>query len=164
MEVASSIPETDIEGIYLGQKCSMVFPIDPGTIYNGIVSEIGRMAESANAFPVKVTILTQDFRLRPGMTAEVSFQIARADFQRAFLVPISAIVAGPESYSGYVFVYDKEASVVRRQPIRGVGAVVDNRVMIMEGLEGGEIIAVAGVSFLEDGQKVKLLAPEKTEP
>ena len=163
MEVATSIPETDIEGIYLGQGCDIAFPSDPGTTFKGIVSEIGRMAESANAFPVKVNILTQDPRLRPGMTAELSFQIADADFQRAFLVPIAALLPGPETDKGYVFVYDKATSVVQRQAVRGAGAVVDNRIMITEGLKGGEIIAVAGVSFLEDGQKVKLMAPEENK-
>lgn len=163
MEVASSIPETDIEGIYIGQRCGMVFPIDSQQVYNGIVTEIGRVAGTANAFPVKIKILTMDLKLRPGMTAEVTFQIAKAEFQRAFLVPISALVSGPETYSGYVFVYDSATSVVQRQSVRGVGAVVGNRVMITEGLKGGEIIAVAGVSFLEDGQKVKLMAPEETK-
>ena len=47
--------------------------------------------------------------------------------------------------------------------IRGLGAVVGNQIMITEGLEGGEIIAIAGVSFLEDGQKVKLMQPADAE-
>lgn len=163
MEVATSIPETDIDGIYLGQSCDIVFPNNPGTNYRGIVSEIGRMAQSANAFPVKVNILTQDPRLRPGMTAELSFQITEADFQRAFLVPIAALAPGSKANKGYVFVYDKATSTVQRRGIRSPGAVVDNRLMIIEGLKGGEIIAVAGVSFLEDGQKVKLMTPEENE-
>jgi len=163
MDVATSIPETDIEGIYLGQSCDIVFPSDPGTVFKGVVSEIGRMAESANAFPVKVNILTSDTNLRPGMTAELSFKITEAAFQKAFLVPVSALSPGAEPSRGYVFIYDKATSTVQRQAVRGLGAVVGNQVMITEGLEGGEIIAVAGVSFLEDGQKVKLMQPAVAE-
>ena len=121
------------------------------------------MAESANAFPVKVNILTSDPNLRPGMTAELSFQITDAAFQKAFLVPLSALVPGTEPSRGYVFIYDKATSTVQRQAVRGLGAVVGNQIMITEGLEGGEIIAVAGVSFLEDGQKVKLMPPADTK-
>jgi len=40
---------------------------------------------------------------------------------------------------------------------RGAG-VRDNRVLISEGITAGDIVAVAGVSFLRDGQKVKLLS------
>jgi RND family efflux transporter MFP subunit len=159
MEVASSIPETDIEGIYIGQNCRMAFPIDINQVYNGIVTEIGRVAGTANAFPVKIRILTIDPKLRPGMTAEITFQIAEADYQRAFLVPVSALVAGQESGRGYVFVFDDAAGTVKRVPVSGIKSVEGNRLMVSEGLEGGEIIAVAGVSFLEDGQKVKLMEP-----
>ncbi|MDJ0887484.1 MAG: efflux RND transporter periplasmic adaptor subunit [Desulfobacterales bacterium] len=159
MEVASSIPETDIEGIYIGQRCDLVFPIDAAQVYKGIVTEIGRVASTANAFPVKAKILTMDPKLRPGMTAEVTFQIAKADHRRAFLVPVSAIFAGSESQKGHVFVYDPESSTVKRRHVQGLKEVEGNRLMVAQGLEGGEIIAVAGVSFLEDGQKVKLLEP-----
>ncbi|MBL0714442.1 MAG: efflux RND transporter periplasmic adaptor subunit, partial [Desulfosarcina sp.] len=163
MEVASSIPETDIEGIYLGQSCRMVFPIDTSLVYNGIVTEIGRVAGTANAFPVKVKILTADLKLRPGMTAEVIFQISEADHQRAFLVPVSALVPGDDRDEGYVFVFAPDSSTVKRIPVKGPGSVEGNRIMITDGLKGGEIIAVAGVSFLEDGQKVKLLETAPTK-
>jgi hypothetical protein len=36
--------------------------------------------------------------------------------------------------------------------------VQDNRIFITEGIAPGDVIAVAGVSFLRDGQKVKLMA------
>ncbi len=163
MEVVSSIPETDIEGIYIGQRCRMIFPINPTQVYNGIVTDVGRVAGTANAFPVKIKILTTDLQLRPGMTAEVTFEIATADHQRAFLLPISALTAGKEAKRGFVFVYDPDTSTVKKAPVRGIRNVTGNRLMIVEGLSGGEIIAVAGVSFLEDGQKVKLMEPAQAK-
>ncbi len=163
MEVVSSIPETDIEGIFIGQNCRMVFPIASQQIYNGIVTDVGRVAGTANAFPVKIKILTVDPILRPGMTAEVTFQIKTAEQQRAFLVPIAALTAGKASKQGFVFVYDSETSTVKEVPVKGIRSVEGNRLMVVEGLSGGEIIAVAGVSFLEDGQKVKLLDPAQAE-
>ncbi len=158
MEIATSIPETDIEGIYQGQGCNIVFPIDASITYKGIVSEIGRVAETANAFPIKVNILTRDPQIRPGMTAEVSFKISEASHQKAFLIPLSALVPGNGNDKGYVFVYEEATSTVTRRPIEINGAVRGNDLMVDGGLEGGEIIAVAGVRFLEDGQKVKLMA------
>ena len=47
---------------------------------------------------------------------------------------------------------------MRQVEVRSEG-VRDNQVVISEGLEGGDIIAVAGVSFLSDGQRVKLMQP-----
>ncbi|NNK79810.1 MAG: efflux RND transporter periplasmic adaptor subunit, partial [Litoreibacter sp.] len=41
-----------------------------------------------------------------------------------------------------------------------VGGVQQNSIIVLEGLEPGDIIASAGVSFLREGQKVKLLDGE----
>ena len=92
------------------------------------------------------------------MTAEVSLLLGGESDSDSFLVPISAIVPGERPREGYVFVFDAETSQVNRVAIRGRG-VSDNRIVITEGLSAGDVIAVAGVSFLEDGQEVKLLAP-----
>jgi multidrug efflux pump subunit AcrA (membrane-fusion protein) len=45
---------------------------------------------------------------------------------------------------------------VKKRPVR-TGGVGDNDIAILEGLQEGEIIATAGVSFLRDGQEVTLL-------
>ncbi len=42
--------------------------------------------------------------------------------------------------------------------MRGQGGM-DDMVAVHEGVKAGDVIAVAGVSFLTDGQKVKLMAP-----
>jgi hypothetical protein len=39
-----------------------------------------------------------------------------------------------------------------------VAGVRENSLLIVDGLNAGERVASAGVSFLRDGQKVKLLA------
>jgi hypothetical protein len=44
-------------------------------------------------------------------------------------------------------------------PIKG-GGVRGDLIIVAEGISPGDIIAVAGTSFLRDGQKVKLLAPQ----
>jgi len=47
-----------------------------------------------------------------------------------------------------------EDETVRRRPIR-IGEAVDGRVEIVDGLKSGDRIAVAGISFLRDGMKVR---------
>ncbi len=93
----------------------------------------------------------------PGMTAEVALILGEADGQTSYLVPVSAVAAGDEPGQGYVFLFDAASSTVKRTPITGQG-VQDNRIFITEGVEAGDVIAVAGVSFLRDGQQVKLMS------
>lgn len=71
------------------------------------------------------------------------------------MIPIAAARAeAGDRFS--VFVYDPASSTVKLRPIR-TGGIRDNGIAVFDGLEEGDIIATAGVSFLHDGQRVTLL-------
>lgn len=93
------------------------------------------------------------------MTAEVTFTFARAATALGdldgFLIPLAAAYAEADNAFS-VFVYDPASSTVKKRPIR-TGGVLDNHIAVLEGLEEGDIIATAGVPFLNDGQVVTLL-------
>ena len=55
-----------------------------------------------------------------------------------------------------VFVYDEASSTVKKRQIT-VGGIRGNDLVVTGGLEAGDLVASAGVSYLVDGQKVKLL-------
>ncbi len=156
MEAAVSIPESEIYGIYLGLPSEIRFPTIPGKVYEGIVTEISKVAGTANAFPVKVTIEDDIKKVRPGMTAEVTIMLAGEASETSYLIPVIAVAAGDSEAKGYVYIFDEDTSTVQKTPIEG-GGIRDNDVVVTKGVKAGDIIAVAGVSFLEDGQKVKLM-------
>ena len=156
MEAAVSIPESEIYGIYLGLPSEIRFPTIPDKVFEGIVTEISKVAGAANAFPVKITIEGDIEKVRPGMTAEVTIMLAGEATDASYLVPVIAVAAGDSKAKGYVFVFDRDTSTVKKTAIES-GGIRDNDVVVTKGVKAGDIIAVAGVSFLEDGQKVKLL-------
>ena len=157
MQAAISIPESEIGRVYLGLPGRIRFPAIAGQYYEGIVTEISKVAGAANAFPVKVTIDTDDenARRRPGITAEVNLLLGGEDEGLAYLVPIGALSPGGES-ENFVFVYDPGTSTVLRTVIVDDG-IRDSDIVVTSGLSAGDIVAVAGVSFLRDGQKVRLM-------
>ncbi len=156
LEVAVSIPEDVIEAIQMEQKGRIQFSVIADRIYNGRVTEISKVAGTANAFPIKLTVEDPDQRIRPGMTARVTLQLSGYDQKTAYLVPLSAIAQLGETLKGWVFIYDSQTSTVNKSQIQG-DSVRGNDAVITEGVKAGDIIAVAGVSFLEDGQEVKLM-------
>lgn len=160
MEVEISVPESLISDIHLELPAKITFPAEQVESLNGRVSEIGTVAGNANAFPVKVALTDPPANVFPGMTAEVALTLGGAG---GFLIPLSAIAAGDESKRGFVFVYNPESSTVKKTQIGGHG-VEGNRVIITGGLKAGDVIAVAGVSFLRDGEKVKLMPEQATKP
>lgn len=156
MEVAISIPEDAIDDIQMEQKGDIQFSVFADRTYHGRVTEISKVAGTANAFPIKLTIEDPDQRIRPGMTARVTLLLGGDDQKAAYLVPLSALAQPGDSEKGFVYIYEDQTSTVKKTQIES-GSVRDNSVLIFGGVKEGDIVAVAGVSFLEDGQKVKLM-------
>ena len=159
MQAAISIPESEIDQIYLGQSGEIRFPSIPGQLHKGIVTEISKAVGAANAFPVKLTIEADvdNARIRPGITAEVTLLLGdEVEGDQAYLIPVGALLFGGTESGNDVFVFDPETSTVIRTAIEDDG-IRGSSIVVNKGLKAGDIIAVAGVSFLRDGQKVRLM-------
>lgn len=156
MEVQLGVPENSIDRIQIDDPVTMTFPTLPGETAKGRISYIGSAADQANSFPVKVELTDSYEKIKPGMTAEVTFAIATDTGKPGYSVPLQAILLTKEPNRGYVFVYDSQASTVKKTPVRVHGTEKKNTI-VYEGLTPGDTIAVAGVSFLADGMTVKLM-------
>ena len=159
MEVAVNVPETVVGGIPPGLPAQAVFPGGNIGVLSGRVTEVSATANAANTFEVVVTLDRPPPQVRPGMSATVELILQRDSGEDAFLIPLSALLPGEREGRGYVFVYQPDSARVRKQAVAG-GGVRDNLVMVREGIAAGDIIATAGVSFLRDGQEVRLSQPQ----
>ncbi len=167
LRVEVQMPETLIGRVRQGDAARVSFPslIDPhldlrDQSYPAVVAEVGTRAGSGNAFPVRADLSGHPPGVRPGMTAEVTFSLPSGEpgAHQGFLVPIAAVL--PEADDGFsVFVFDSESSTVTKSRV-STGGMGYNNIAILEGLEEGDIIATAGVAFLDDGQQVTLLSEE----
>jgi RND family efflux transporter MFP subunit len=156
LEVRFDIPETIISRIYLGMPTTVTFPTAEGKTVRGRITEIGSTAGTANAFPVKASLIDPPSTIRSGMTAEAAILLKESGSESSFLVPLSAVAPADLPGEGYAFIYDEATQTVKKKLVKGKGAA-DNFVYIYEGIEAGDIVAAAGVTFLNDGQKVKLM-------
>jgi RND family efflux transporter MFP subunit len=156
MEVELAVPETTIDRINIDDSATITFPTLPGESTQGRISYIGSAAVKANAFPVKVVLIDPDKKVLPGMTAEASLIVKAENQQPGYIVPFQALLPAPEPDRGFAFVYDPQTSTVKKTAV-GSRGTEDKEAIIYEGLAAGDIIAVAGVSFLADGMKVKLM-------
>jgi multidrug efflux system membrane fusion protein len=159
LEVQILVPENLIRSLIQGTRLNIHYPGSPGLAGSGLISEIGSRAQTANAFPVAVVIDSVQTDLRAGMTAEVDFTfkgVGRTGYKgETIRVPVSAIGADI-GQSAFVFVYDAKTSMVNKRTVQTEN-IIDNEVLVSAGLKAGEIIAIAGVTYLRDGQTVKLL-------
>jgi RND family efflux transporter MFP subunit len=158
MQAAISIPESEIGRVYLGLVGEIRFPAISGQVHRGIVTEVSKVAGAANAFPIKLAIETDadSARIRPGITAEVTLTLGDDEAEAAYLIPLGSLSPGSAESGNYVFVFDPDTSTVRRTAIED-GGIRGSNVIVTSGLKAGDIIADAGVSFLRDGQQVRLI-------
>ncbi len=151
-----SVPEVGIGRIASGQEVDLTFAALPGIHARARITEIEAAATTGNAFTVKASLAAPVEGLRPGMTVTVATRADAAVGTEGYFVPLNAIAPAEGNFAGSVFRFDPAEGVVHQVPVR-IAGVRDNLVIVTDGLEPGEVVASAGVSFLVDGQPVRLL-------
>lgn len=99
----------------------------------------------------------EGINILPGMTALV--RAARTDASptdaaAVFTIPAIAVIADEGGNAG-VWVVDSDTSLVSRRGVRTGELTGVAEIQVLEGLQAGDTIAVAGVSQLREGMKVR---------
>jgi RND family efflux transporter MFP subunit len=141
-----------------GVSFSAQFPAAPGKQFPLVLEEFATRADPDTQTYQVVLKMTQPEGLNviTGMTATVTVTFdGQTAVHRGSRVPAIAVTADPDG-AGYVWVVDADAMKVHKRPVK-VGAVVGSEeVDILEGLQGGEVIVVAGLLKLHEGMPVRL--------
>lgn len=159
-EVVVSVPDTTVGQLTPGAPVSINVTALPLCGCLGTIIEIGAVSSTGNAIDVVVAVTRAPPDLRAGMSAEVSLTLGNAAEATGYFVPLSALTPDTGGNSAAVFRYDPSDGVVRKTPVRFAGSVAAEAVAI-EGVNAGDIIAAAGVSFLRDGQAVRVLGQDQ---
>ncbi|MEO0809931.1 MAG: efflux RND transporter periplasmic adaptor subunit [Pseudomonadota bacterium] len=163
-ETSFSVNFDMVNQLQVGKPAVVRLSAMPDVQIKAEITELGDKASSVSSFPVTVT-LTEDHPLtKAGMAVEVAIEIM-LEAQLGYKLPLSVAIndtpimqaARPnEAIPLSVYVFDPESSTVKRRQVKLAG-VRDNQLLIVDGLKSGERVASAGVSFLSEGMKVKLL-------
>jgi RND family efflux transporter MFP subunit len=158
ISIAVDVPETvmaaDLQSSEIVQV-SAEFSAAPGLQFPVRLSEIAQTADpTTQTFQIRVAMKNPpNLNLLPGMSASVSLTYRRASILgNRILVPISAVAK--DTNEGQVAWVLGSDQAVQRRKIK-IGEAIGGRIEIVDGLQPGERIAVAGVSFLRDGMKVR---------
>ena len=157
-EVELSVPDSVIARVKLGAPITVEARNVDGCGCTGRITEIGSTTGAANTVPVKAALLERVNGLLPGMAVEASLALSGNSGPRGYLIPLVAVAPGDEQAQGYVFKFDADAGVVRKTPVEAGETVSGNLIAVADGIDAGDVIAAAGVSFLRDGQSVTLMS------
>ena len=133
------------------------FPTAPDKQYDLQLKEYATRADAATQTYQVVLQMPQpeDLNIFPGMTATVTLAVgSSATADSAILIPAIAVVAKPDGTS-FVWEINSDDMTVHQREVK-VGSISGSEsIRIVEGLKGGEKIAVAGVLKLQEGMKVR---------
>ncbi len=130
----------------------------------GNISELASSTDTVSSYPVVVKLAETDPNLKSGMAIEVVLEMTLSE-EVGHALPVSALIVEGDwdlgddptkSIDGEVYIYDEDTQTVKRTTVTVIG-LRENQIIVSDGLNRGDRVAVAGVAFLREGQKVKLL-------
>ncbi len=156
LDVEVDVSQNEFRKIRLNQQATVVPDAFPDRSYRGYLSELAPEANRQKATQqVKVRILDPDERIRPEMNAKVTFlepppRAGKRGGPKIF-IPKEAVL----TREGQTVVYLASGAKAVGRPVR-IGAEVDGKVEVLEGLQGDEAVVVRGVETLRDGQRLRI--------
>ena len=153
------LPENVINKVKLGMNPDIAFSALLDQKFTGNVIEISPIVgEGTATYPVKIDITNVTKDIKPGMTANVTFNFGdeQSVTDTSLVIPVKSV--GEDGTGRFVFLIEADTDstgIVKKQHIE-LGELTTSGFKIKSGLSKGQKIATAGLQTLLDGQKVKL--------
>ena len=155
IEVEFGVAESMINKFQIGQYANVKFDFIEDKVFKAKVNQVSVSTNDSTTYPVKVSLIDFDQRIRPGMVCDVEVEFESLSNEQYIVVP-SAAVVGDVSGDNYVWLFDEDTQSPIKRIVK-VGSIVSEGLQITNGLSGGEKIITRGVNTLEEGMKVRLL-------
>lgn len=155
LKVNVGVSEQIINKIYKGQKVDVKVKVATDQILKGTVKAVSPVPDQrTQIYPVEIEIGNADNLIKPGMFAEILFDIEKRD--NVLAIPSGAV----QEDNGKKYVYVVENGIVKKRDIE-IGLDNGNYVEIKSGLKEKDKVVVKGQNYVEDGEKVKVVRGDK---
>jgi RND family efflux transporter MFP subunit len=151
LEANIGVQESLISQVKEGQSASLRVTAFPGQDFPGVVSRVSPTANpDSRTFSVKIIPTEGQDLLRSGMFADVS--VLAQENKNTILAPREAVVQREQPT---VFVVNQDNTVEERTVTTGL--YDQNRIEILQGLQPGDVVVVAGQPNLHNGAKAEIV-------
>lgn len=166
IEMVAHIPDGDVVRIREKQigdlKLSATLDAMPGRVFPVTFKEFSTQADpSTQTYQATVTMsYPENVTILPGMAVTLRasgvLEGKGSKLKSLFSVPVDAVFAD-QSGNSYIWLY--EDGTVRKVQVK-TGPYMGDRLSVTGDLETGDVVVTAGVHFLREGQKVRLMTAE----
>lgn len=164
MEVKFYIPENIAVQFRKFSTAKARFEVYPGVEFSTTLKEVGKKAES-EGFPVTLYLDHKNLKdgehlIGPGMSCVVNLILKEEPLQEeasVVYVPFESIFSAGNEELPSVWVVNKISMTVSKKNISVGEMVLQDYVQVLSGLNSGEVVVTAGVSQLQEAQKIKFI-------
>ena len=140
--LTANVQEKDIRRVQQGDEASANFAAYPGEKFTGNVLYVGDLLDPATrTIKVRVAFKNDDFRLKPGMFATVTF---RSNAVSEIVVPTPSVIVNGDKSSVYV---ETTPWTFEKRPV-DVGEQFADRIAVVKGLDVGTRIVTKNAVLL----------------
>ena len=150
-EIQVNIPEQELGRARAAVDWTVTLAGLPGRQWQATLRELSPAADPASrTYAARLALAGDIDDVALGMSATAT---ARGSAETRIQVPLTALHS--RDGQAKVWVVDPATSTVRARPVT-TGAILDDAIVIREGLQGGETLVTAGANLLREGQQVRL--------
>lgn len=161
LEVSFILPETNVRLTREKMQVAVEFDTYKGKWFQARVKEFVDASPDGSGIPVRLAITDSSFNrdrfnIYPGFSCKVMLSIDNTTGE-GYSVPLSALFKDLKTNETSVWLYNASDATVRRQKVVTEQLFGTDNVQITSGLKADDIIVVAGVNYITDGQKVAVV-------
>lgn len=162
LQMQATLPESALSFIQNNPQMYVEFDSYKGVKFNAKIKEYVQASPDGSGIPIFVYIDDPKFNLEKykvavGFSCSIEIVIKDNNFLSYSVIPFTALINNPENNKGSVFVYNKEDKTVQRRDVT-FGEIFDkDKVIILSGLNPGELVVSAGATRVNNGEEVTLL-------
>jgi RND family efflux transporter MFP subunit len=161
IEMVVNVPESAISLVQYVTDITCVFDAFPGVAVPAKVKEIGAEASrTTRTYPVNLIMeQPKDVTILPGMAGQATGRVKRPEELAGAGIEIPASAVFERDAKSFVWIIESSDGKQGQATAREVslGELSARGVNVVEGIRPGDVIATAGVDFLEEGQTVRLV-------
>jgi HlyD family secretion protein len=143
LEVEVALDERDVADVAVGQAARVTVDAMEGEVFSGEVSAVAPKADTRSGiarFPVTIRVEATEPGLRAGMTARV--EIITSVEHDVLAIPLKAITSRDGQNRVQLLERDAEGQPVTRGVNVTLGETVGDRVLVVDGLEEGDLVFI----------------------
>jgi len=167
IEMIINIPERLISLVPDLEEIQVYFDAYPDHMLMATVKEIGTEAsKTTRTYPINL-IMEQpdDITILPGMAGSARGALAVSETDNKsdqLVVPVKAVFTPDTQKQAHVWVIDEKSGSVQLRAVK-TGQLTPVGIQVIDGLQAGEWVAIAGIHTLREDQKVRINTSIVTE-